>query len=129
MLLRVEMYAEPAFPEDVVAVELEFSEGRYRVSVNPDDDTVETGWLAMEVANPLDPQLVTVPHEFWAPLVGMCVLHSRMMTNQRGYTDAIELEMTPVAGEYRKSFVRIEAIASRLEIQEMVALRTVHPVP
>jgi hypothetical protein len=130
MLRRAEMYAEPAYPEDVELVEFEFDEGRFRVTVIPDDDTIETAWrLATEVTNPLDPRLVRVPHEFWASLLGWNVLHWRIMTNQRGYTDAIELEMTPPAGEYRRRFVRIEAGASRLRIQEMVAARTTDAAP
>lgn len=126
MLRRVEMYAALAFPEDVEVVEFEFDEGRFRVTVIPDDDTLETLWLSgMEVTKPFDPHLVRAAHEFWTSLVGWYVLHWRVMTNQRGYTDAIELEMTPPAGEYRRRFVRIEASSSRLRIQEMVAARTV----
>lgn len=129
MLRRVEMYAAPVFPEDVEVVEFEFDEGHFRVTVIPDDDTLETVWLsATEVTNAFDPHLARVAHEFWTSLVGWYVLHWRVMTNERGYTDAIELEMTPSAGEYRRRYVRIEASSSRLRIQEMVAARTA-PAP
>jgi hypothetical protein len=124
LLQRGEMYTEAAFPGEVVSVEFKFEEGRFRVTVVPDDDTLDTAWLTTTGGNSEDRDLVPLPREFWASFVGMGVLHWRIMTNHRGYSDALEMELVTRTGDHLKRFVRIEAISSRLQIQEMVAVRT-----
>jgi hypothetical protein len=119
------MYAEREFPTDVMSVDFEFEEGLFRVIAIPADDTIETVWPATADSHPSYPDPVPMASEFWGPLLGMDVLHWRTMTNQRGYTDALEMELTTRTGEYRTRFIRIESIGSRLAIHEMAATRSV----
>ncbi len=123
-LREVRMYASPDLPDFVDSVDLIFDHSIVRVAVDSLDDTVRCTRLSPPVPLPTEgAQALT--SGFWEPLLGKVLTAAWHMTNDRGYRDAVELQLRDSVNEGGYTIVRIEAAASGLWISELTATRSV----
>jgi hypothetical protein len=126
ILTRVVMFADPDLPNWPGVIELTFDEFTVYVCVENEFDTLLcTRTLPESYRNS---HTVLLPATFWRSLVGSTLTDAWQMTNDQGYTDAIQLRFRqqPNAGSYR--YVQLWAICSSITLLEFQVLRE-EPAP
>lgn len=123
-LREVRMYASAELPDSVEAIDLFFDHLVVRVSVESLDDTVYCVRLSPPIAAPGE-HMETLTSGFWQPLLGKVLTATWRMTNERGYNDAVELQLRDSVNKGAYALVRIEAAASGLWITELAPTRSV----
>ena len=119
-LQRVRMFAHPDLPERIGVIELSFPELTVFVCIEDEYDT-------LACSNSLPPThseyTLRLDASFWDGLLGKSLTNAWLMTNDRGYPDAIQLRFRdlPNAGNY--SVVQMYGEASQIVVTEFGVVR------
>jgi hypothetical protein len=119
---KVKTFAFPEVPESIAMCELSFDTFTVRIAVQSDDDTLafsrhgisdeDRGECSVEIADP-----------FWDPYLGWSLYDAWHMTNKQGYHDAVEVRLRERTNEGPFRLIRMEAVASAINIHEMAVVR------
>lgn len=113
------MYRHPALRDGVFLIDLSFSLGEVFVAIDEDLDTL--------ICSRIAPSLVGIDSvfasPFWDPLIGHALTNAWMMTNDRGYPDAIQLRFRASPNEGQYTIVQLCAEASQITISELTVFR------
>lgn len=118
-LQDVERLVPQDLPRDTAALILSFEHGTFTIMAVADDDSIalQRGRLPFDIGH----ELISIAHrEPWSHALGSTVRWGWAMTNQQGYTDAVQLEF---AGPARNLIVQLICVASSLRTYEVHEVR------
>ncbi len=119
---RVRMFSHPDLPNGIGLIEFSFRGGKVFVAIEDEFDT-----LLFSRMLPKASLSCTYPFQspFWDSFVGKSLVGAWQMTNDRGYTDALQMRFRelPNAGSY--SVVQMYGEASQITLVETTPVREV----
>ena len=113
VLEDVKMLAHPDLPQGIGVVVLSFPSCQVFVCVNEDDDSLT---CTRELPESHSDYSLSLPATFWERVMGKCLTNAWLMTNDRGYPDAMQLRFRdlPNAGAY--TIIQMCAAASQMSV-------------
>lgn len=120
ILKGVEMLSHPDLPAGVGVIEISFPDCNVFICI---EDAYDTLLCTRTMPASHNEYTCRVASSFWDSIIGKTLTNAWKMTNDRGYTDAIQLRFRdlPNAGEY--TLVQLYGEASQITLTELKVVR------
>ncbi len=116
----VRMFSHPDLPNGIGLVELSFVGGKVFLGIEDEYDT-----LLYSRAMPESHHSYTLrsSSSFWSPILGRSLVGAWQMTNDRGYSDAIQLRFRERANAGPYTIIQMCGEASQITLTELKEVR------
>lgn len=114
-LERVRHFAHPDLPNGIGLVELCFMKSKVFIGIEEEYDTLLCSKLSPESHAPYN---CSRPNSFWESVIGWVLVGAWLMTNDRGYVDAVQLRFRELANEGAYTVVQLYGEASQITLAQ-----------
>jgi hypothetical protein len=116
----VKMWAHPDLPNGIGMIELAFEGVTIFVIIEEEYDTLDCSRATPESQPSYS---LPISASFWDPVLGKSLVGAWMMTNDRGYPDAIQLRFRERANEGSSMIIQLYGEASQITLTDLQEVR------